>query len=418
MPLPPPAPSAPAPSAVTVIEAEVLDSEGNIAKTVTAAHDSNTGTVTADVDSSSLADAYEASETDDEGVVPIEIIMPEVNGAKAYGVTFPADAFSAGELSGTVEIRTGIANVTLPDNMLPDDLSSEAEKITLTVAAADPGILDEDVREQIGSRPLIELALAIDGQQVEWKNENAPVTIAIPYTPTEDELVNPESIIIWYIDGSGNVICVPNGYYDSAAGTVVFTTTHFSYYTIGYNKVSFRDVPESAWYYEAVSFIAARDITTVTDDDYFYPNVRLTRGDFLVMLMKAYDIAPDTDPTDNFSDAGDTYYTGYLAAAKRLGLAAGVGNNMYAPEKEITRQEVFTLLYNALKIINRLPKGKSGKTLADFTDAERIAPWAKEAMALLTETGTINGSGRKLSPRDPMTRAEWASGLRNCLIKK
>lgn len=43
------------------------------------------------------------------------------------------------------------------------------------------------------------------------------------------------------------------------------------------------------------------------------------------MLMKAYGIAPDTNPEDNFADAGDTYYTGYLAAAKRLGISAGVG---------------------------------------------------------------------------------------------
>ncbi|MGI6667229.1 MAG: S-layer homology domain-containing protein [Bacillota bacterium] len=86
-------------------------------------------------------------------------------------------------------------------------------------------------------------------------------------------------------------------------------------------------------------------------------------------------------PTDNFSDAGETYYTGYLAAAKRLGISAGVGDNMYAPGKEITRQEMFTLLYNTLKIIGRLPQGDSGKTLLDFSDASEIASWAEEAMS-------------------------------------
>jgi alkyl sulfatase BDS1-like metallo-beta-lactamase superfamily hydrolase len=33
----------------------------------------------------------------------------------------------------------------------------------------------------------------------------------------------------------------------------------------------------------------------------------------MVMLMKAYEFAPDTNPTGNFADAGDTYYTGYPA---------------------------------------------------------------------------------------------------------
>lgn len=415
--IPSAAPAA-ADSATNDIKAEVLDSGGNVSKTVTATHDSNAGTVTAEVDAASLADAFGASEADDEGIIPIEIIMPGVDDAKSYGVTFPADAFGAEELSGTIEIRTGIANVTLPDNLLTEEFLSGAEKITLTVSAGDTGILDEDLRGQIGSSTVVELKLEIDGRQVSWNNENAPVTVAIPYTPTEDELENPESIIVWYIDGTGNTICVPNGHYDPATGAVVFTTTHFSYYMIGYNKVSFRDVPETAWYYETVGFIAARNISAVPDSAYFGPDTRLTRGDLLVMLMKAYEIAPDTDPKDNFSDAGNTYYTGYLAAAKRLGLAAGVGNNMYAPDKEITRQEAFTLLYNALKIINRLPKGKSGKTLADFSDADKISPWAREAMMLLTETGTIKGSGGKLSPRDPITKAEWGTCLHNCLISK
>ena len=116
---------------------------------------------------------------------------------------------------------------------------------------------------------------------------------------------------------------------------VTFDTTHFSDYAVAYNKLSFKDVAESAWYSKAVGFIAAREITTGTGGGNFSPEARLTRGQFIVMLMKAYDIAPDANPKDNFSDAGGTYYTGYLAAAKRLGISAGIGNNMFAPEKEI-----------------------------------------------------------------------------------
>ena len=93
--------------------------------------------------------------------------------------------------------------------------------------------------------------------------------------------------------------------------------------------------------------------------------------------MRAYGIAPDTSPADNFSDASNTYYTGYLAAAKRLGITAGVGNNMYAPSKEITRQELFTLLYNALKAVGQLPQGDTGKTLTTFRRGQ-IDSWQKK----------------------------------------
>jgi hypothetical protein len=67
------------------------------------------------------------------------------------------------------------------------------------------------------------------------------------------------------------------------------------------------------------------------------------------MLMKAYGITADPNTSNNFSDAGNTYYTGYLAAAKRLGISAGVGDNLFAPSQELTRQEMFTLLYNTLQ---------------------------------------------------------------------
>jgi hypothetical protein len=89
-----------------------------------------------------------------------------------------------------------------------------------------------------------------------------------------------------------------------------------------------------------------------------------------MMMMRAYGIAPDASPKDNFTDAGSTYYTGYLAAAKRLGISGGVGNNMFTPNKEITRQEMFTLLYNALKVTDKLPEGAAGKPLSDYSDEE------------------------------------------------
>ena len=152
---------------------------------------------------------------------------------------------------------------------------------------------------------------------------------------------------------------------------------------MGYNKVTFKDVAENAWYGKAAGFIAARGVTTGTGNGNYSPDAKLTRGEFIVMLMKAYGIAPDTAPADNFDDAGSTYYTGYLAAAKRLGISGGVGNNMFAPGKEITRQEMFTLLYNALKAIGELRSGNTGKSLSAFSDAGQIASWAKDAMVLM-----------------------------------
>lgn len=166
-----------------------------------------------------------------------------------------------------------------------------------------------------------------------------------------------------------------------------------------------------------MNFIAARDITGGTGNGNYSPAAKLTRGEFIVMLMRAYGIEPAENPADNFADAGNTYYTGYLAAAKRLGISAGIGNNLYAPEKHITRQEMFTLLYNALKAIEQLPEGDSGKNLSDFTDAGDIASWANDAMTLLVKTGIAGGSNGALNPSGTTTRAEMAQVLYNLLGK-
>ncbi|MBP1925149.1 methionine-rich copper-binding protein CopC [Sedimentibacter acidaminivorans] len=245
----------------------------------------------------------------------------------------------------------------------------------------------------------------------------APYIISIPYTPTTEEMLNPESIIIRYVDNSGNLVVVPDGHYDSDTGVLVFNITSFSHYVVSFNKVDFSDVASDAWYRKAVNYIAARGITSGTGYGKYSPDAKLTRSDFLVLLMRSYSIAPDVNTTDNFVDSGNTYYTNYLATAKKLGITAGVGNNMFLPEKEITRQEMFTLLYNALNVIGRLPKQTSDKTLSDFADEELVDSWAKEAMTLLIETGTISGNAGKLSPISTTTRAEMAQVLYNMLSR-
>ena len=327
----------------------------------------------------------------------------------------PSSFISDPNSNKTLTLENDFASVTIPSDMLDNIPGIAVKKAEISIGQANKSSLPDDVKATIGDRPLISLSLLIDGKQTDWSNPDAPVTVSIPYTPTADELNNPDSIAVWYIDGSGNPQCVTNGRYDPVTGTVTFEVTHFSDYAVVYNLVRFNDVTPGAWYYKAVSFIAARDITGGTGGGNFSPDAYLTRGDFLVMLMKAYGIAPDTSPADNFSDAGNIYYTGYLAAAKRLGISAGVGNNMYAPGREITRQEMFTLLYNALKVIGQLPRGDSGRTFSDFSDAGLIESWAKEALTLLVKTGTVGGSAGKLSPTSTTTRAEMAQVLYNLL---
>jgi hypothetical protein len=341
------------------------------------------------------------------------VTLPSIPGVTVYSIVIPVQSLSSAGGGGSVQLNTEVGSVTIPSNMLNGTGAATGGTAQISIGTVDSSSLPESARAAVGSRPVVSFTLYIDGKQTDWNNPDAPVTVSIPYTPAEGEDEN--AIVIYYIAGNGDLICVTDGRYDPENGCVSFSTTHFSDYAVGYNPVSFGDVAKTAWYYDAVTYLAARGITRGTDDTTFSPDMTLTRGQFIVLLLRAYNITADEYPTDNFSDAGDTYYTGYLAAAKRLGISKGVGDNKFAPEQAITRQEMFTLLYNTLKAIDALPKGDLGKTLSDFTDSERIASYAEEALTYLVGTGVVSGYNGALLPQATAARAEMAQVLYNLL---
>ncbi len=306
-----------------------------------------------------------------------------------------------------VTIDLGIAEVTF-DSKAMDNISgnSDTGDISLSVEQVDPSDLPVGAQVRIGSRPVFDFTLMASDTQI--SNLNGKATVSVPYTLQAGE--NPETVVIYYIDDSGALNTV-RGRYNPATSSVNFTVTHFSIYAIGYNEVIFDDVSAGDWYYDAVTFCSARKITTGTGNDRVSPNVTLTRGQFLVMLMRAYDIKADETSTDNFNDAGDTYYTGYLSVAKRLKITNGVGNNLYAPESKITRQDMFTLLYRALDVLGELPEVNSISNLSDFSDADDVSDYANEAIEALVASKIISGSDGKLDPLGNSTRAQMAQLL-------
>jgi len=190
-----------------------------------------------------------------------------------------------------------------------------------------------------------------------------------------------------------------------------------SFAIVKYTSSVFYDVSNNAWYAPAVRFLADKNITTGTGSHTFSPNAALTRGQFLVLLMRAYSITPDSNSSDNFSDAGSTYYTGYLAAAKAMGVVRGIGGNRFLPESSISRQDMFMMLYNALKVLHKLPTVSSSATETSYSDSNLIASYAQEAVKILSTDGIISGSGGKIDPADLSSRAQMAQVLFNLLSR-
>lgn len=225
------------------------------------------------------------------------------------------------------------------------------------------------------------------------------------------------------------LIITPSGNNGTAGylGEVVFSVAADSYQDELKNKnentsfklnvgLGFDDVGATQWFAPAITFISARGITVGVGNDLFAPNAQITRAEFLVMLMRAFDIAPAETWTDNFDDAGtDKYYSGYLAKAKELEIIEGVGNNLFAPNQKIIREEMFTMLCRALDKIEMLPEFETLNDLSGFGDTDEISTYALESIKTLVTADFVHGDNNMLRPLDPATRAQTAQVFCNIL---
>lgn len=393
--------------------AQLLDPNGNIIESISPILDYITGTASVELNSAFLTSIFDTMTNDDKGAKTIVIDIPETDGAKAYEAILPVDFLTAGDASKKIEMKTNMGTVTVSGNTLHAANTVGAQTVSLAIAAGDKSKLHADVRAQIGDRPLIEINLKVDGKPTTWNNEAAPVTITVPYTPTDEELKDPEHITVWYIDGSGKVVPVPNGRYDPATGEVTFTTTHFSQFAIVTVHKTFNDLDNVVWAKKPIQVMASKGIINGTSKDTYSPTDRITRADYLVLLVRTLEL--HTEFESNFDDVQPgTYYYEAVGIAKKLGITTGVGNHCFNPKENISRQDMMVLTTRALQKFRGLVLSGHNDALVDqvgldkFTDTTDIAGYALESMETLVKEGLIKGTGDKLNPRDHTTRAEAA----------
>ncbi len=310
---------------------------------------------------------------------------------------------------GSLTINTPFASISLDRETL-DGLDDE----DLYIHMAYVGENDPSDNSQITNRPVYEFTVRSGDRIV--RNFVGNITISIPYNPSIGE--SPDALVVYHVGEDGRYEILVNSYYDPIKNLVVFRTNHFSKFAIAHNKVNFLDVFDHDWYSKAVTFISARNITKGTGENKYSPMTNISRADFLVMLMRAYKLEPTEDySSDNFIDGGATYYSPYLSLAKKMGLAQGVGNNLFLPEKEITRQEMFSLVYKILQVLEELPENKTNIHKA-FSDTDSISDWAKAPIEYLVSKGIVSGKGDKLDPLGQSTRGEMAQLLYNILQQR
>jgi phage tail protein X len=335
------------------------------------------------------------------------INLPNIPGVDVYTLEVPAESLSSAQKAGELIFTTHVGSIIIPADMLKGVVGTDGKIAGITIGVGDKSGLSAKSAAVIGDRPLIELTLTLNGTKITWNNPTAPVRISIPYAPTAEELNNPEHIVIWYIDGAGNVISIPSGRYDEESGTVTFFTTHFSSYSVAYVHKTFEDLDSVKWAKHPIEVMASKGIISGTLAETYAPKDRITRADYLVLLVRIMGLTSEFD--NNFADVdSNAYYYEALGIAKELGLATGTSNNEFHPKENISRQDMIVLTARALEKFKGLEPAHDSAALDVYSDRKDIAAYAESSLTVLVEVGLISGSGDKLNPRGLTTRAEAA----------
>ena len=170
----------------------------------------------------------------------------------------------------------------------------------------------------------------------------------------------------------------------------------------------YADVPEKAWYHDAVQYASQNGLMNGVGGGKFDPEGSMTRA-MLVTVLWRYAGEP-TGNKNSFTDVPDgLWYTDAVAWAAANGIVSGVGNGKFDPEGSITREQMATILFRYAQKKN-IDTSKRGD-LSGFPDKGDISPWAKDAVQWTVAEQIINGSDGKLLPLGNATRAQVAAIL-------
>lgn len=163
--------------------------------------------------------------------------------------------------------------------------------------------------------------------------------------------------------------------------------------------VSFRDVNQSDYYYDAVQWAVEKGITEGTSATTFSPDASCTRAQMVTFLYRAAGSPAPKSTVNPFKDvsSSDYYYNAVLWAIEN-GITTGVSADRFAPGATVSRAQTVTFLYRA----NGSPAA-SGASFSDVAADEYYANAVAWAVRSGITTGTGNG---KFSPNADCTRGQ------------
>ncbi len=151
----------------------------------------------------------------------------------------------------------------------------------------------------------------------------------------------------------------------------------------------FTDMPESwYWSHEGIDYAVKHQLFKGMTETTFGLDIAMTRG-MLVTVLWRNEGSP-IEGSNSFTDvASDAWYAEAVAWAAENGIVTGIGDGTFAPDKEISREQIATILFRYAKFKDFDTDAKG--SLAQFPDANIANDYAIDALQWAVAEGYING---------------------------
>jgi len=207
---------------------------------------------------------------------------------------------------------------------------------------------------------------------------------------------------------------------DSGRNAAVVKTKVAGTYGVVESKKVFRDMA-GHWANKDVALLTGRMVVSGVNADNFAPNNRVTRAQFVTMIVKALGLEPGSGYT-RFSDINPGgWYAGVVTAALDAGIISGYEDGTFRPHGYIKREEAAAIICRALELLEMkvvVDEEDADRDLDKFRDDFRVSPWAKTFVAGAARSGLIRGyKDGTFAPGKNITRAEGAVLVKQLLSK-
>ncbi|ASA20692.1 CBM35 domain-containing protein [Paenibacillus donghaensis] len=184
------------------------------------------------------------------------------------------------------------------------------------------------------------------------------------------------------------------------------------YALLEYSK-QFSDVPVTHWAFEALRELSAKHLIKGISEQAYQPGRNITRAEFVQLMANTLQLSGSG--TTSFADVPEgAWYQNALSGMVQAGLITGRTPESFQPNAEISREEMTVILMRAYRLQHdAIPAAPASPSLKD---ADSISGWAAEQVAAAASLGLVKGrADGTFAPKAPATRAEAAQILLNYL---